>query len=726
MRHTQYQKHSLVCEPREALLARFCNTDDQTQQTDLRISLALTYALEHKEPSLYHPHCLDVAEILRVLGVDRETLIATLLIDAQLHGALDTQEIKSNFGERVAGLVNNVHWLITFKGIPRETASQPEEAERLRRMLLAMVDDVRAVLIKLAYRLQRLRNLAAHPDSTTLAYARETLDIFSPLANRLGIGQLKWEMEDLAFRILEPEEYRRLACLLEENRTGRERYIADFMVRLSDALQAEGLSQAEVRGRPKHIYSIWRKMQKKQLDFEEVYDLRAVRVIVERISSCYTALGVVHSLWPHIPREFDDYIANPKDNGYQSLHTAVIGPQAKVVEVQIRTRDMDEFAELGVAAHWRYKEGGTEDKALTRAIASLRRLLDNKEDDNELLDSFRSELFQDRVFVLTPRGDVIDLPKGATPLDFAYAIHTEVGHRCRGAKINGRIVTLTYELKSGERVEVLTTRQGGPSRDWLNPHMGYLRTSRARAKARSWFKQQDQDRNLIEGKAIFERECQRLAVEHPDIDELLRRYRYARKEDLLIAIGAGEITPAQLAHALQVPIPLTPAQALLAHSNKRRPSSGKAASSGIHIRGVGNLLTQIARCCRPVPGDSIIGFITRGKGVSIHRRDCVNILRMPSEKRSRLVEVSWGDEPHAYPVNVYIEAFDRQGLLRDITSILANDKVNVLSASTRTDRVDQSVSMDLTLEISDTGQLSAVMDKIGALSNVTAIRRKPG
>ncbi|MFP4245526.1 MAG: RelA/SpoT family protein, partial [Ectothiorhodospira sp.] len=582
------------------------------------------------------------------------------------------------------------------------------------------VDDVRAVVIKLAYRLQHLRLVAAEPDDLARAIARETLEIFAPLANRLGVAQIKWEMEDLSLRIAQPEEYRRIAGLLEENRTERERYIVNFIDHLKSALHQEGI-QAEVRGRPKHIYSIWKKMRRKNLEFHDLYDLRAVRVILDRVSACYAALGVVHGAWPHIPKEFDDYIANPKDNGYQSLHTAVIGPEGKVVEVQIRTHDMDSFAELGVAAHWRYKEGGREDQAMTRAIASLRRLLENQENDRELLDSFRSELFQDRVFVLTPRGDVMDLPKGATPLDFAYAVHTEVGHHCRGAKVNGHIVPLTYELRSGERVEIFTSRTGGPSRDWINPNMGYLRTSRARTKARSWFRQQDREKNLAEGRSVLEREAQRMGVQQPDMDELMRRFKQSGRDDLLVAIGAGDITPAQLA----APMELTAEEALVGrHGRQRRPEAPPGdGDRGIRIRGVGNLLTQMARCCRPVPGDPVIGYITRGKGVTIHRRDCVNILRMPANKRQRLVEVSWGDDTRAYPVRIHLEAFDRQGLLRDITQVLANERVNVLSAATRTDPVENSVTMDLTMEITGTDQLSAVMDKIGAVSNVFTVRR---
>lgn len=719
MRHSRYSRIVTADMPRDVLIKHFQDGDGEA---DARLVRAVDEALHHHGRAPSQPHCLDVAEILRTLGVDLDTKIATLILDAYLDGSLDDAAVSSVYGDRVAGLVRNVRLLTGFTRSAHQVSSTPEQAERLRRMLLAMVEDVRAVLIKLAYRLQHLRLITNQHDDLALAIARETLDIFSPLANRLGVGQIKWEMEDLAFRILEPAEYRRVAKLLEESRSEREQYIQSFIDRLEMELKAEGIA-AEVFGRPKHIYSIWRKMQRKDLTFEDLYDLRAVRVIVDRLATCYAVLGVVHAHWPHVPKEFDDYIANPKDNGYQSLHTAVIGPQGKVVEVQIRTRDMDSFAELGVAAHWRYKEGGREDQALGRAIASLRRLLEADEDDRELLDSFRVELFQDRVFVLTPNGDVLDLPKGATPLDFAYTIHSEVGHRCRGAKVNGRIVPLTQELRSGERVEILTSRTGGPSRDWMNPNMGFLRTARARGKVRAWFRQQDRERNLLEGKAMLDREAQRLGVALPDLQGLARRFNQAGADDLFVALGAGDVTPAQLASALQLPMGKTPEESLLGR-RYRAPPSVRDGRKGIHIRGVGNLMTQIAHCCQPVPGDAVIGFITLGKGVSIHRCDCQNILRLPAEKRQRLIEVSWGgEETKSYPVKIHIDAFDRQGLLRDVTQVLANERVNVQSASTRTDPVENSVNMDLTLEITDTTQLSRILDKLGALPNVFAARR---
>jgi len=715
MRHSLLTDRKLQALEREALTRHFSGSDDP----DVQLSAAITYALNSVDASGLQTHPLDVAEILRQLNVDRQTLIATLLIPAVFAKRLTHEQMAQQFGEVVARLTDNVSELVRRRF--EAPTDRPEQAERLRRMLLAMVDDVRAVLIKFAFRLQNLRLAAKRHEPDAQLLAQETLEVIAPLANRLGIATLKWEMEDLSLRILDPDAYRAIANRLDANRTVREQYVQNFTRELESALKSERIA-GRVFGRPKHIYSIWKKMQKKHVELEELTDLRATRVIVESISTCYTVLGIVHNRWQHLPREFDDYIANPKDNGYQSLHTAVIGPEGKVVEVQIRTREMDEFAELGVAAHWRYKEGGREDLALARAINSLRQLLESDGDDQALLEEFQSEMLHQRVFVLTPRGEVLDLPAGATPLDFAYTVHTEVGHRCRGAKVDGRIVPLTYRLRSGQRVEILTTRQGGPSRDWLNPGMGYLQTTRARNKVRTWFRQQNQDEHLANGRALLDRECQRLGVSQIDHDELATRLGYRRSEDMLIALGAGDITTSQVAQKLQVdaatPIPIL--------RTRRRPiHDGTPVGGGdIHIRGVGGLLTTLANCCRPVPGDEIIGFITRGKGVSVHRRDCVNILRLPEEKRSRLITVTWGEEPPTQAVDLLLEAQDRPGLLRDVSNVFANANVNLLAVQTRTDPVDRTVRMDLTAEVESLSQLSGLFDRIQSLQNVYTIRRR--
>ena len=715
MRHSLLTDLTLQGMERAELTRHFAGSD----APDVQLSAALAYALDAVDESGLQTHPLDVAEILRGLNVDRQTLIATLLIPAVFARRLTPDQMNQQFGDVVTRLTENVSELVRRRF--EAPTGRPEQAERLRRMLLAMVDDVRAVLIKLAFRLQNLRLATRRQEPDAPLLAQETLDVLAPLANRLGIGSLKWEMEDLSLRILEPEAYRAIANGLDADRRAREDYVNAFTRELQKAVEAEGV-KARVFGRPKHIYSIWRKMQKKQLALEELTDLRATRVIVDELSACYTVLGIVHNHWPHVPREFDDYIANPKDNGYQSLHTAVIGPGGKVVEVQIRTRGMHEFAELGVAAHWRYKEGGREDKALNRAIASLRQLLESDGDDQNLLEEFQSEVLHQRVFVLTPRGEVLDLPAGATPLDFAYSVHTEVGHRCRGAKVDGRIVPLTYRLRSGQRVEILTTRQGGPSRDWLNPSLGYLHTTRARNKVRSWFRQQNQDEHMSTGRNLLDRECQRLGVSQVDHDDLATKLGFRRSEDMLIALGAGDLTTAQVAQKLQVEA----AEPIPALRARRRPvADGKPWRGGdIHIRGVGGLLTSLANCCNPVPGDPIIGFITRGKGVSVHRRDCVNILRLPDEKRSRLISVSWGEEAPTQAVDMFVEAQDRPGLLRDISNVFANANVNLLAVQTRTHPIDRSVNMELTAEVESLSQLSGLFDRIQALANVYSVRRR--
>ncbi|MDH5388016.1 MAG: GTP diphosphokinase [Gammaproteobacteria bacterium] len=666
------------------------------------------------------PSSLDVALLLSELGSDETTLIVSLLSTTQLMESPEAADLESVFGEKIFSMVKNVRQLHAFQAY--DIDDTPDQAERLRRMLLSMVDDVRVVLIKLAYRVQRLRQLKYAEPEQQRAVAQETLDIFSPIANRLGIGQLKWELEDLSFRYLEPETYQRIASYLDEKREEREDFIVQVVATLKQELEAAGV-KAEVYGRPKHIYSIWKKMTSKNRDFDELFDVRAVRIVVENIADCYMTLGLVHGLWRHIEKEFDDYIANPKDNGYQSLHTAVRNEQGKPFEIQIRTKPMDEFAEHGVAAHWRYKEGQQADASIQASINSLRKLLDPEQTrDEDLLDNFRTEMFHDRVYVLTPEGRVIDLPQGATPIDFAYAVHTEVGHRCRGAKVNGRIVQLTYELKNGEQVEILTSKESLPVRDWLIPHLSYTKTSRARNRIRSWFRHQDRDKNLVEGKALYEREIKRQGV-RPDIEVLLKACKQDSIDELFVSIGNGDFSLSQLSSLLQgqktgdqeAEIPILPRP----RGRSEKPSSGQ-----IDVRGVGNLLTTMANCCKPVPGDDIIGFITRGKGVSIHRKDCTNIMNLNRDDFARLIEVDWGrDDNEAYAVSLVINAIDRQGLLGDIITTLANEKVNVNAVNTLSDKNEQSARMVVTVEVHDLQQLTRIMDKIGQLPNVIEVLR---
>ncbi|MGE0079988.1 MAG: GTP diphosphokinase [Thiohalomonadaceae bacterium] len=674
----------------------------------------------------YINHVVAVADILAGLRLDAETIAAAVLHDAVEDSEVSLAQIAEYCSPAVARLVDGVTKLKVFAEFHEAGKGKKESAraESLRKMLLAMAEDVRVVLIKLADRLHNMRTLDYLDQERRERIARETLDIYAPLANRLGIWQLKWELEDLSFRHLEPDTYREIARFLDERRVDRQRYIEGVVQVLEAELSKAGI-KADVKGRPKHIYSIWKKMQRKGLGFHQVYDVRAVRILVDSVADCYHALGVVHTLWRHIPKEFDDYIATPKENNYQSIHTAVVGPEGKTVEVQIRTWDMDRHAELGVAAHWRYKEGGKSDRAFEQKIAWLRQLLEWKEEESnagDFIDRFKSEVFQDRVYVFTPRGEIIDLPQGATALDFAYHIHTDIGHRCRGAKVEGRIVPLTYELRNGEQVEVLTSKHPAPSRDWLNPHLGYLKTSRARAKVRSWFKQQDQEQNLADGRQVVERELKRLGVTDVPLERIAAHFNLSPVDDFMVAVGRGDITTSQLASALhqitRPPAP-PPGEPTAITATPRKGEGGD-----IHIQGVGNLLTTLSRCCKPAPGDPIVGFITRGRGVAIHRSDCTNILNLPSELRRRLIEVAWaGKEQSTYPVDIEIEAIDRQGLLRDVSSLLANEKINVIAASTVTDRHTNTARMQLTLEIANTDQLSRVLSRIVQLPNVTEARR---
>jgi GTP pyrophosphokinase len=673
----------------------------------------------------YYSHTLAVAKILNDLKLDHETLAAAMLHDVVEDTDVTLVDIEKAFGPTIARLVDGVTKMGHIAEFHELSGQEHVQAESLRKLLLAMAEDVRVVLIKLADRLHNMRTLQYLDAERQRRIARETMDIYAPLANRLGIWQVKWELEDLSLRYLEPAAYRELTRQLNEKREDRERYIQHVIGILETELANAGI-RATITGRPKHINSIWRKMQRKHLGFDQIFDTRAVRILVPEERDCYAALGIVHGLWRHIPKEFDDYIANPKENLYRSLHTAVIGPEGRTLEIQIRTEAMHRHAELGVAAHWRYKEGGGLDPGYEEKIAWLRQLLEWKEEEhsaNDFVDRFKSEAFQERVYVLTPQGRIIDLPQGSTPLDFAYAVHTEVGHRCRGAKVNGRIVPLTYQLQNGEQVEVLTARQGEPSRDWLNTHQGYLKTSKARSRVRAWFKRQDFDQNVSAGRGILDREFNRLGVADLPVEKLVSRYEQQNVDELMAAIGRGDISTGQLANAINELAPKREALAPARPRQRRRKTP--ATAEGFRILGVGNLLTTTARCCRPVPNDPIVGYITRGRGVTIHRQDCGNILRLQGDDRDRLIEVEWGlPSEEGYLVDIAIEAYDRSGLLRDITSVLANEKINLTGVNTATDPRDGIARMSLTLEITDIGQLSRVLNRIGQLPNVVDARRR--
>ncbi|MDZ7787985.1 MAG: bifunctional (p)ppGpp synthetase/guanosine-3',5'-bis(diphosphate) 3'-pyrophosphohydrolase [Halofilum sp. (in: g-proteobacteria)] len=661
------------------------------------------------------PSGLEVATLLEELGVDADTLVAALLSPPEVAATAPDEQLEAEYGATVARLARNARWLNAFREYS-VAAGEREPAERLRRMILALAEDVRAVLIRLAYRTCRLRNLGGEGREQRRRVARETLELYAPLANRLGVSRLKWEMEDLAFRYLDPEAYKRIARGLAERRADRERFIETFMDQLREALADDGLPNFTVKGRPKHIYSIWRKMERKHVDLDELFDVHAVRIFVDRIQDCYSALGTVHGRWAHIPKEFDDYIANPKDNGYQSLHTAVIGPDGKPVEVQIRTREMDEHAERGVAAHWLYKEGSTEDERLQNSVNALRSLLEAGGDDDALGETFGRELFADRVFVFTPKGEVIDLPQGATALDFAFSVHTQIGYRCRGARVNGRIVPLTQQLRNGDHVEVLTTREARPSRDWLNQDLGYLRTSRARAKVRAWFNQQDHAQHVEDGRGLLERELKRLRARDLSQDRLARELGFERCNDLLAALGRNEVSSSRVAGAVQTLMgPRDEDTRAITH----RPARSANESDALRVSGMGDLMMRTANCCKPVPGDEVIGYITRGRGVTVHRRDCHNILRVEGDERDRLIEVEWGGgEPQGrWSVDIVVEAFDRPGLLRDATRVLAEDDVNVTRAEMHVTRPPHA-RIELTVQIRDMAQLDRALQRLQQLPNV--------
>ena len=675
-------------------------------------------------------HAVSVADILSGLGLDADSIIAGLLHDLPACGGPDVSAIGAQAGETVASLVDGCLRMGQVSRLHTQGTADSEgkRAEALRKMLLAMARDIRVVFLVLAERLHDLRALGVLSADDQQRIARETLDLHAPLANRLGIWQIKWELEDLSFRYLDPTNYKRIARLLAERRVDRERFIEAMKTRMERHLAEAGL-QAEVSGRPKHIYSIWRKMQRKGLGFDELFDLRAVRILVDSVPACYTALGIVHSLWQPIPREFDDYIASPKENDYRSLHTAVMGEGGRPVEVQIRTHEMHDQAELGIAAHWRYKEGRGQDPDFDARVAWLRRLLESAADsdsDGDFIDRFRAEIFEDRVYVMTPKGDVIDLPRGTTPLDFAYTIHSEIGHHCRGARVNGRMVTLTQPLQNGDQVEILTARHARPSRDWLNPALGYLNSPRSRAKVRAWFRQQDQEKTAQLGRELLDRELHRLGLADVNLDTLAARSRYERLPEFLAAIGRGDVTGGQIANLLRDRLlPPEPAsdEALL-RRRSGTPATPSAPGDDVSIYGVGNLMTRIARCCQPTPGDAIIGFITRSEGVTVHRADCSNIQRLQETAPERLIDVSWSNgSGRAYPVDLVVEAFDRPGLIRDISSLLNNEGINVTAVNTRTDPDDQLARMVMTVEVNDVDQLSRVMQRMSGLRNIRDVHR---
>ena len=668
----------------------------------------------------------DLLDVMSALSPDPHTVSCAMLFVASEWGE-DVQTVRAGLSRTVNDQLDQLLYLIELE-TEHLPASTGHSAEGLRRMLLALVRDVRVVLIALAWQLVKLRRVSDGQDDAA-SLAREAMLIHAPLANRLGVWQLKWELEDLAFRFDQPEEYRRVAALVAESRTLREKFIVEFIGKLETAIDTAGI-KAEVKGRPKHIYSIWKKMQRKGLDFHELFDVRAVRVLVGDVPACYSVLGLVHTLWQPIPGEFDDYITMPKGNNYQSLHTAVIGPQGKSVEVQIRTWEMNEHAELGVASHWRYKEGGPNDPAFDNKIAVMRQLLESGEDtldDESLLESFKTAASEDRVYVLTPRGEVLDMALGATVLDFAYQVHTEVGHRCHGAKVNGRIVPLTHRLQTGNRVEILTGKHPKPSRDWLNPRLGFVRGARARAKVRQWFRRESHEENLRQGKELVEAELKRMGLAPTDLVSVPERFNFNSVDDLFAAVGNGDLTVSQVVHAVErhkvKDVELT-AEDLVTRTSKRRRTQVAKEGSDVTIEGVGNLMTTMARCCQPVPGDPVCGYITRGRGVTIHREDCSNVLRWLREENPRLIKVRWQKEADSgYRVNLLLGAYNRRELIKDISGMLASSDVSVTDINSHVDELTEEVNIRLQVVVKDYQQLSDLLSRLSSIPNVFEARR---
>lgn len=700
----------------EALLDRLDASQPPGDTDPVRAAIGLVEAKFGARVPVLLESGLEVAEIATDLRLDRPAIAAALVHDLVARHELDVHALASEVGSAVATLaegvlrLEEVHW----------DRLEEEAAESLRKMFLALASDVRGVLIALAARVHTMRHVDDLPDDERLRLSSETMEVFAPLANRLGIWQLKWELEDLAFRQLEPETYRQIKRLLAEKRAQRTKAIDGVIALLERELAAVGID-ASVKGRPKHIYSIYKKMQRKGVDFAQIYDMSAVRIIVAEVADCYAALGLVHGLWTPIAGEFDDYIAKPKGNFYRSLHTAVVGPDDKPLEVQIRTLEMHEYNEFGVAAHWRYKEAKKADRRFDEKINWLRQLMQwQKEvtDPRDLAESLKTDIFQDQVYVFTPTGDVIDLPRGSTPVDFAYRIHTEVGHRCRGAKVRGQIVPLDYQLKTGDRVEIITAKTGGPSRDWLAPSM--VQTSGAKQKIRQFFRQQERDQAILQGREVIEREFKRLGIEGRKPEEVMELYpKFSDPSEFLAALGFGDISSQSVAaRLLELERPVPDALPVA----KAPSTPAKRTAAAVSLAGVDDVMSQPARCCNPVPGDDVVGFITRGRGVMIHRVDCPNV-RNPTEPE-RWMPLSWGKKHgHTYPVRIRIVGHDRPGLLRDIADLMVTENINMVDTSARSDEKEQTATIDATLRISSSEQLLRVLHRLERMPAVLHARR---
>jgi GTP pyrophosphokinase len=739
----------------ESLPDSYSTADRELVQRAYRLAEQAHKGQKRASGEPYIIHCLAVAAILSELCVPPAVISAGLLHDTVEDTDLTLEEIQRDFGDEITLLVDGVTKLTQLPRVSRGDQHSNEQAEEdrirelaekrglpdpdtevdqltksrgydaasetLRKTFLAMGEDIRVVLIKLADRLHNMRTLGHLPEAKRKRIAQQTMDIFAPLANRLGIWQIKWELEDLAFRYLQPDTYKEIADNLASRRADREKEMKGVTSSLQSVLSNESI-KAEISGRPKHIYSIHKKMHRKGVPFDMVFDVRGVRIIVPNIPTCYSTLGVIHTQWRPIPAEFDDYIAAPKDNFYQSLHTAVVFDDGKTLEIQIRTPEMDQGAEFGIASHWRYKEGVDRDEDYERRILWLRSLMEWRQDvidADEFVDGLKSDVFEDRVYLFTPRGDIIDLPAGSTPIDFAYHVHTDVGHRCRGAKVNGKLISLDYQLQTGEKIEILTAKRGGPSLDWLNPNLGLVKTQRARSKIRRWFKVQAREKNITQGKNLLEKELRRLGLTKLNLEKLAKEFDFRTLDDLYEAIGNGDISIGRIVNHLTVPEVEAEEYKIIAHPSPETPP----ATDAVVILGLRGLLTNFAKCCNPAPGDDIIGYITRGRGATIHRQDCPNIMRI--KDRERLVKVSWGEAKNTYPVPVKIKAYDRDGLMRDVSTLIAEEGINMGKVSV--DVNNNLAIFDMVLEVRDLAQLSKVLDRLENLANVLEAQRiKPG
>jgi GTP diphosphokinase / guanosine-3',5'-bis(diphosphate) 3'-diphosphatase len=735
--------------PLETLLEQLPETytlaDKELVQRAYRVAEEAHKGQKRNSGEPYINHCLAVGQILAELRVPSEVLAAGLLHDTVEDTSVTLNDIRRDFGDTIAALVDGVTKLTNLPRVSRddqhaekvkgtedsadlemETSTKANRrpdmvSETLRKTFLAMGDDVRVVIIKLADRLHNMRTLSHMPEAKRKRIAQQTLDIFAPLANRLGIWQIKWELEDLSFRYVDQTKYKEIAGQLAERRPDREAQIEAIIESLKKIFEEQNM-KVEISGRPKHIYSIYKKMLEKGKAFEMVRDVRAVRLIFADLAACYTALGVIHNHWRPIPGEFDDYIAAPKDNLYQSLHTAVIWDDGKPLEVQIRTAEMHQNAEYGIAAHWRYKEGTSKrDKSYEQRINWLRNMMDWRSDVNdatEFVESMQSDVFQDRVYVFTPRGDIIDMPAGSSPIDFAYNVHTDIGHRCRGARVNGKLVPLYHELKTGDQVEILTAKRGGPSRDWLNSNLGLVKTQRAKSKIRAWFKKEDYQQNLSQGRLLLERELQRLGLPDVNFEKMARDLGFKSPDELFVDLGTGDFSVSKVVNEISE-------REENAHLlSAGTPTTEAAPPDSISVVGLKGLLTSMGRCCNPTPGDQIVGYITRGRGATIHRQDCPNILRLGSNDRERLVRVDWGTQAHTYPVPIRIKAYDRQGLMSDVSNLLDNEGINIADVKVNVNR--SLAELRLIIEVQDISQLSKVLTKLENVPNVLEAHRISG